>query len=323
MAKLKSVIGCEITTNEIRAVEIAKDNGAYKILAMGYMPLEEGVVGEAFIRDADKFTDAITELFAQGNFQTTDVAIGVNNENVLMRYATFPKVDNDKLRNMILLQAQEFIPIPIQEMEVDFVVAGETEDEDGNPQVNVMLIAARKQMLEGYINLFTASKLQVQEIDSSLLAYCRGLNEISNGARYCVVNLTDDVLNFIVVEGNEISMVRSITITERNQGAVTNVFKGSRDGSYTDEDVEAVATYLSSETSSTISYYSMQNSKPIEKLYFIMNSSAAEKIAPTVASNIYVPMEVPQFYPNLQAESVTPLGEYAGCIGIAISSLEG
>ena len=323
MAKLKSVIGCEITANEIRAVEVAKENGAYKILAMGYMPLEEGVVGEAFIRDADKFTDAITELIAQGNFQTTDVAIGVNNENVLMRYATFPKVDNDKLRNMILLQAQEFIPIPIQEMEVDFVVAGETEDEEGNPQVNVMLIAARKQMLEGYINLFTASKLQVQEIDSSLLAYCRGLNEISNGARYCVVNLTDDVLNFIVVEGNEISMVRSITITERNQGAVTNVFKGSRDGSYTDEDVEAVATYLSSETSSTISYYSMQNSKPIEKLYFIMNSSAAEKIAPTVASNIYVPMEVPQFYPNLQAESVTPLGEYAGCIGIAISSLEG
>ena len=323
MAKLKSVIGCEITTNEIRAVEIAKENGAYKILAMGYMPLEEGVVGEAFIRDADKFTDAITELLAQGNFQTTDVAIGVNNENVLMRYATFPKVDNDKLRNMILLQAQEFIPIPIQEMEVDFVVAGETEDEDGNPQVNVMLIAARKQMLEGYINLFTASKLQVQEIDSSLLAYCRGLNEISSGVRYGVVNLTDDVLNFIVVEGNEISMVRSITITERNQGAVTNVFKGSRDGSYTDEDVEAVATYLSSETSSTISYYSMQNSKPIEKLYFIMNSSAVEKIAPTVASNIYVPMEVPQFYPNLQAESVTPLGEYAGCIGIAISSLEG
>ena len=97
MAKLKSVIGCEITTNEIRAVEIAKENGAYKILAMGYMPLEEGVVGEAFIRDADKFTDAITELIAQGNFQTTDVAIGVNNENVLMRYATFPKVDNHQL----------------------------------------------------------------------------------------------------------------------------------------------------------------------------------------------------------------------------------
>lgn len=323
MAKLKSIIGCEITTNEIRAVEIAKENGAYKILAMGYMPLEDGVVGEAFIRDNDKFNDAITQLIAQGNFQTTDVAIGVNNENVLMRYATFPKVDNDKLRNMILLQAQEFIPIPIQEMEVDFVIAGETTDEDGSAQVNVLLIAARKQMLEGYINNFTASKLQVQEIDSSLLAYCRGLNEISDGVRYGIVNLTEDVLNFIVVEGNEISMVRSITITERNQKAVTSLFAGSRDKSYTDEDVETVSNWLMSETSSTISYYSMQNSKPIEKLYFIMNSSATERVVPAVAANIYVPMEVPQFYPNLQAGSVTPLGEYASCIGIAISSLEG
>lgn len=323
MAKLKSIIGCEITTNEIRAVEIAKENGAYKILAMGYMPLEDGVVEEAFIRDNNAFNDAITQLIAQGNFQTTDVAIGVNNENVLMRYATFPKVDNDKLRNMILLQAQEFIPIPIQEMEVDFVIAGETTDEDGSAQVNVLLIAARKQMLEGYINNFTASKLQVQEIDSSLLAYCRGLNEISDGVRYGIVNLTEDVLNFIVVEGNEISMVRSITITERNQKAVTSLFAGSRDKSYTDEDVETVSNWLMSETSSTISYYSMQNSKPIEKLYFIMNSSAAERVVPAVAANIYVPMEVPQFYPNLQAGSVTPLGEYASCIGIAISSLEG
>ncbi len=323
MAKFKSIIGCEITTNEIRAVEVAKENGVYKIIAMGYMPLEEGTVGEAFIREQNLFVDAITQLIAQGNFQTTDVAIGVNNENVLMRYASFPKVDDDKLRNMILLQAQEFFPIPIQEMEVDFVVAGESVGEDDTPQVNVMLVAARKQMLEGYINNFTTAKLQVQEIDSSLLAYCRGLNEISGGTRYGIVNLTDDVLNFIVVEGNEIAMVRSITITERNQKAVTSVFKGSRDNSYTDEDIEAVTSFLMSETSSTISYYSMQNDKPIEKLYFIMNSSVADKIAPAIAANLYIPMEIPQFYPNLQAESVTPLGEYASCIGIAISSLEG
>lgn len=323
MAKLKSIIGCEITTNEIRAVEIAKENGAYKIIAMGYAPLDEGIIGEAYIRDNERFNEALNQLMIEGNFQTTDVAIGVNNENVLMRYVTFPKVSNDKLRNMVLLQAQEFIPIPIQEMELDFVVAGETVDEDETPQVNVMLIAARKQMLEGYINSFATARLQVQEIDSSVLAYCRGINQITKGTKYAIVNLTNDVLNFVVVEDDEISMVRSITITERNQKAVSNVFKGSRDGSYTDEDVETVANFLTSETSSTISYYSMQNSKPIEKLYFIMNSSAAEKIAPTVASNLYIPMEMPQFYPELQAESVTTLGEYASCIGIAISSLEG
>ena len=323
MAKIKSIIGCEITTNEIRAVELTKENGVYKVLAMGYMPLEEGIVEEGFIRDADRFNTAITQLIASGNFQTTDIAIAVNNENVLMRFASFPKVDSDKLRNMVLLQAQEFIPIPIQEMEVDYVVAGETKDDDDIPQTNVMLIAARRQMLEGYINIFTASKLQIQDIDSSLLAYCRGINEICDGAKYGIVNLTDDVLNYIVVHGNEISMVRSITIPEKMQKSVAAIFKESRDESYSDEDIEAVSSFLMQETSSTISYYSMQNNIPMDKIYFILNSTAVSKILPVLQENIYIPMEIPQFYPSLQSTSVTPLGEYASCIGVAMSGLEG
>ena len=323
MAKFKSIIGCEITTNEIRAVELVKENGTHKILAMGYVPLEEGIVEEGFIRDADRFNDAITQLIASGNFQTTDVAIGVNNENLIMRYASFPKVEGDKLRNMVLLQAQEFIPIPIQEMEVDYVVAGETTDDSDIVQTNVMLVAARKQMLEGYINIFTASKLQIQEIDSSLLSCCRGINEICEGKRYIVVNLTDDVLNFIVVQGDEIAMVRSITIPDKMSDEVNAIFKNSRTGDYTEEDVSAVAGFLMQETSSTISYYSMQNSAPIEQAYLIVNSTATQSILTSLKENIYVPMEVPQFYPELQSASVTPLGEYASCIGIAISSLEG
>lgn len=322
MAKIKSMIGCEVTTNEVRAVEIAKDNGVYKILAMGYMPLEEGIVEEGFIRDADGFNKALIQLIAVGNFQSNDISIVINNENMLMRFASFPKVEGDKLRNMVLLQAQEFIPIPIQEMEVDYVVAGETKDDDDVPQTNVMLIAARRQMLEGYINIFTASKLQIQEIDSSLLSYCRGIKEICGGSKYGIVNLTDDVLNYIVVHGEEISMVRSITIPEKMQAPVSAIFKGSRDSSYTDEDVEAVTSFLMQETSSTISYYAMQNNIPMEKIYLIINSTAVQKIMPALQENVYIPMEEPQFYPTLAADNGA-LNEYASCIGAAISVLEG
>lgn len=323
MAKVKSIIGCEIMTNEIRAVELTKTGSGYSILAMGYMPLEEGIVEEGFIRDADRFNDAITKLLQMGNFQSSNIAIAVNNENILMRYASFPKVDGEKLRNMVLLQAQEFIPIPIQEMEVDYVVAGEGMSDDEIPQTNVMLVAARRQMLEGYINIFTASKLQVVDIDSSLLSYCRGLAAAANGQKYGIVNLTDDVLNYIVVHGEEISMVRSITIPERAQKAVAEIFTGSREKTYSEESVEDVISFLNSETASTISYYAMQSDVPMDKMYFIVNSSAGEKIFTAMQENIYVPLEIPQFYPDLQANSATPLNEYASCIGIAISNLEG
>ena len=322
MAKLKSIVGCEITTNEIRAAEVAKIDSKYSVVAMGSIPLEEGIVEEGFIRDADQFNKAITELFAKANFQNKDVAIAVNNENVLMRYASFPKVDDDKLRNMVLLQAQEFIPIPIQEMEVDYVIAGESVDEEEIPQVNVMLVAARKQMLEGYINIFTASKLQVVDIDSSLLAYCRAINEIHSEEKYALVNLTDDVLNFIVVKGDEISMVRSITVPEKYYKAVDSVFKNIQDED-SEENYSQVLSFLTSETSSTISYYQMQSNEPLDKIFFIMNAGASERLINDLQENLYLTIERPGVYPEFQIDSITDMCEYASCISVAISKLEG
>ena len=105
MAKNKSIIGFEADTTEIRAVELTRVNGAYQVLACGKIPLGDGVVEEGFVRDADAFSTALAELLQNGNFKSSDVVVGVNNENVIMRYASFPKIADDKLRNMVLLQA--------------------------------------------------------------------------------------------------------------------------------------------------------------------------------------------------------------------------
>lgn len=216
MAKAKSIIGIEVDLREIRAVEITRSSGTYSVLSCGKAPLPEGTVEEGFIREPDRFNVALTELLQSGGFKSTDIIVGINNENVIMRYATFPKVADDKLRNMVLLQAQEFIPIPIQEMEIDYVVAGEGVNDEEQPVTNVMLVAARRNMIEQYINILSASKLQVTDIDSSVLSQIRGLKAgVVGDEKFALLNMTDDLLNFIVVKGNEISMVRSITTPDR------------------------------------------------------------------------------------------------------------
>lgn len=330
MAKIKSMIGCELSTNEIRAAEITKKDGEYEILAMGYMPLDNGIIEEGFIRDPERFQAAFTELMTSGKFTSNDVAIGVNNENVIMRYASFPKVDKDKLRSMVLLQAQEFIPIPINEMEIDYVIAGETRNEDNAEQYNIMLVAARRQMLEGYINHFSAMRYTVNEIDSSLLSFCRGIKASGEEGTYFLVNVTDDILSFIVVSGEEIEMVRSITIPDRNRAAIAEIFgieSHSEDDQLTEAEkaelVETAISFIMSETSSTISYYSMQNEKQIDKVYFVANSKYNKEILKELQSNLPIMVETPQFYPSLQKDSSTALTNYASCIGVAISALEG
>lgn len=326
MAKTKSMIGCELSTNEIRAVEIAKTDGNYQILAMGYIPLEKGIIDEGFIRDSERFQAAFSELMSSGNFRSNNVAIGVNNENVMMRYAAFPKIDKDKLRNMVLLQAQEFIPIPINEMEIDYIIAGESTNEDNIEQYNIMLIAARRQMLESYINHFTSMKYTVIDIDSSLLSLCRGIKAAGTEEKYCLVNFTDDILNFIVVKGDEISMVRSITIPDRNRSAVLELFglNDKEEGEGVDEDaIRNAVNFIIAETSSTVSYYSMQNEEQIEKIFLTANTPYRDEIVKEMQENMPITVAVPQMNSQIQMQDMTKANDYAACIGVAISGLEG
>ena len=325
MAKIKSVIGFEVDTAEIRAIELTKSNGAYSVLACGKIPLPAGTIEEGFIRNADEFNKALAELLQNGNFKSSDVVVGVNNENVIMRYASFPKVPEDKLRNMVLLQAQEFIPIPVQEMEIDYVIAGESLNDEEQPVVNVLLVAARRNMLEQLITVLGASKLQVVDIDASVLSVCRGLAPMTVGKKYALLNMTDDILNLLVVKDSEISMVRSITIPERAEDAVKSVFSQETE-TVPQEDLETVGSMLASETNSSVSYYAMQNmAEPIEQIYFVSAARDAVALAKMVADSVYtIPVDIPALYTEQNLGlSQDVVKEFAGCIGLAMQALEG
>jgi putative nucleotidyltransferase with HDIG domain len=154
------------------------------------------------------------------------IVVGVNNENVIMRYATFPKVPDDKLRGVVTMQAQDFIPVPVSELGLDFVVIDETTDDDDQPALNVLLIGARKLMLDNLIQNIEESKLEVVDIDSSFLAWCRvAIEETSEDEVFGFLCLTDDVLDFVAVADKEIKIgtVYKMTIKVNEYGGKMQV----------------------------------------------------------------------------------------------------
>lgn len=320
MAKIKSVIGIEMDAGAIRAVELTKTGDAPEVTGYAKIPIERGVIEEGFVRNSDRFYEILAELIEKGGFKAQDLVIGVNNENVIMRYASFPKVPDDKLEKMVLLQAQEFIPIPISEMEIDYVVAGTGKNDDDQPILNILLVAARRSMLESLITLFNSSKFKVLDIDSSVLAWCRAALISTPAKTIGLLKLSDDVLNFLALDNGEIKMVRSLNIPERSAFQVRSIFDNP--GGCDDNDYSAIANLLSSELSSSISYYQMQGFDPIETVYFSALCEGEALIAQKIKELAFVPIEVPNFcneYEN--AEFAT--AEYAGCISLALEALEG
>ncbi len=323
MTKHNSAIGIEYNSHEIKAVELSKkSDGSQEVIAFDTEAIPEGVMQDGIIIDTEKFAEILDALSENGNFTpNAPVILGVNNENVILRFATFPKVPDDKMRNVITMQASDFIPIPVAELGLDYVVINEATDDDDQPIVNVLLVGARNQMLENLTQCFNDTKFDVIDIDSSFLAWCRAtVEEAVPDEIYGFLNLTDDILNFVVFVENDIKMVRSINIPDRAVLAVKKLFENSDD--VLEEDLQAVTDFISSELSSSISYFQMQYGYQINKIIFSAATLFEQNILEIISEKAYLPVELPALYSNFMTNEFNPLG-YSGCISLAKAVLEG
>ena len=322
-SKVNSAIGIEYNSHEIKAVELTKRaDGSLAVIAFNKEEIPENVMNEGIVVDTEMFTAILGDLFKNGGFsEKAPVVVGVNNENVILRYATFPKVPDDKLRSVITMQAGDFIPVPVMELGLDYVVVNESVDDDDQPIVNVLLIGARTVMLENLVNCFNESPFDVRDIDSSFLAWCRATMEKAVPDEiYGFLNLTDDVLNFVVIEEGEIKMVRSITIPDRAILDVRKVFENPAE--VTEEEITSVVDFMYSELSSSISYFQMQYGYQINKIIFSASTPVEETLLETLNQKSYVPLELPKLYDEYMNNDFNPVG-FSGCISLAKVALEG
>ena len=322
MAKVNSAIGIEYNSHEIKAVELYKhSDGRLDVIAAGKEPLDNNVIGNGIILDNALFSVALNDLITKGKFnKLAPVVVGVNNENVIMRYATFPKVPDDKLRGVVTMQAQDFIPVPVSELGLDFVVIDETTDDDDQPALNVLLVGARNLMLQNLIQNFDEAKLEVVDIDSSFLAWCRVAIEEVDEEVFGFLCLTDDVLDFVAVADKEIKMVRSINIPDRAMVEVKKAFNDPHE--IVTSEMDIIVDLLYSELSSSINYFQMQTGFILNKVLFSASTELQKDIAEQLAQKSYVPLTIPEFCKDF-SESAFDASEFAGCISLAKVALEG
>ena len=323
MAKVNSAIGIEYNSHEIRAVELTKEpDGSYRVSAYGYEDLDENVIANGIIADETVFSAVLEDIFSRGKFnRMSPIVVGVNNENVIMRYATFPKVPEDKLRSVITMQAQDFIPVPVSELGLDFVVIDETSDDDDQPALNVLLIGARNTMLQNLVQVFENAKLEIVDIDSGFLAWCRvAIKEAEENKTFGFLCLTDDVLDFVAISDKEIKMVRSINIPDRAIVEVKKAF--NKPDEITSFELDTIADLVYSELSSSVSYFQMQSGAVVDAIYFTAATEREQDILEKLSEKSYIPVSIPAYYGEY-SDDTFKADKFAGCISLAKVALEG
>jgi type IV pilus assembly protein PilM len=172
--KNKAVVGLDVEAGSVAATEVAS-NGNPAVAKFGMAPLDAGVFSEGEVSDPEALGGALKELFSNHKLSKT-VRVGLASQRVAVRTLRLPLIeDQGELETAIRFQAQDHIPMPLEHAVLEWQVVGHANGENGERQVDVVAVAARRDMLGGLMEALTRAGLRPVGIDLSAFGMIRAL----------------------------------------------------------------------------------------------------------------------------------------------------
>lgn len=167
-SKKSNLIGLDIGSQSIKAGEVVESKQGYTLRKFAMTELAPGIIEDGVIKDPEAAAQAIKELFRANNFKEQNVAISVGGYSVIVKDIVVQNMSEDQLQQTIQFEAEQYIPFDISEVNLDFQILGESEGAAN--QMKVLLAAAKKGMVNDYINLVQLAGLNPCLIDVDVFA---------------------------------------------------------------------------------------------------------------------------------------------------------
>jgi len=169
----KSVVGLDIEPGYVAAVESRPD--AVSVERAACAPLPPGVVRDGEVMDIDTLADVLRKLFAEHKLPRR-VRLGVATQRIVMRTVDLPPLkDAKELDSAVRFQAQDHIPMPLDQAVLEHQRVGTVETSDG-PRTRVIIVAARRDTIQRLLDVTRKAGLRAHGIDLSAFAMIRALH---------------------------------------------------------------------------------------------------------------------------------------------------
>ena len=163
------LIGLDITTSSIKLIELSQSGGQYRVEAYAAEPTPHNSINEKAIVDAAAVGDAIRRAVKRSGVRSRECAVAISGDAAITKAVQMPKNLSDaELEQQIEMQADQYIPFPMEEVSYDFQVLGPSEKD---PDMrDVLLVASRSENVEQRVAAVNASGLVAKLVDVEAFA---------------------------------------------------------------------------------------------------------------------------------------------------------
>jgi type IV pilus assembly protein PilM len=209
----KDLVAIDIGSSAVKLVQLREAKGAYHLvsLGIGYLP-PEAIVDNS-IMDSSSVVEVIRNLVESHKVKTKNVATSISGHSVIIRKIQLPIMTEEELEASIQWEAEQYIPFEISEVNLDFQILG-TDPKDPS-QMNVILVAAKKDFVADYVAVFKECGLNpvVMDVDCFAVENAFEVNYgLAEDEIVALVNMGASAVNVNVLKSGVSIFTRDIQV---------------------------------------------------------------------------------------------------------------
>ena len=334
MARGKQAVGLDIGSGSIKVCWLKPTKKSYKLEAFGMVPLPPEAIVDGALMNSTAVVDAIQELFATHKIKTKQVATSVSGHSVIIKKINLPQMTPEELEESIQWEAEQYIPFDINDVNIDVQILNTESTQAG--QMDVLLVAAKKDMVNDYTSVILEAGLEpvVVDVDSFAVQNMFEINyDVPRSETVVLINIGAQVTNINVLANGTSTFTRDISVggaqfTDAIQKALNVSYdeaEALKLGGGTDTDavvpqeVERVlqteSEAIANEVQRSLDFYAATSADAhIARIFLAGGSAKIPALVKTIERRTSVPVEVVNPFRNLEVSSKVADPEYLSSI---------
>ena len=210
--KKDHIVGLDIGSRSIKAAEIIESKRGLSLKRFGIVDIAHGAIEEGTINDPETVAESIKQLFKSYNIKENNVAVSIGGYSVIVKKISVQTMDEEKLQETIHFEAEQYIPFDISDVNLDFQILGESESNPG--QMNVFLVAAKKEMVNDYINLVNLAGLNpcIVDVEAFALQNTFEANYDMQSENTALIDIGASKTSLNILKGNSSLFMRDVSL---------------------------------------------------------------------------------------------------------------
>lgn len=213
--RTRTTVGLDIGSGLIKLVAISHGSGEPVLTKVAFTTVVDDAIVEGEVMDTGIVADAIRGLMASAGIKSKNVVIAVGGRDVIIKKISMERVKEAEARQLIRWEAEQHVPFDMENVELDFQIL---DPEGDGLQMSVLLVAAKRELVENKMALLTQAGLTPQIIDVDAFALHNAFELNHPDAMHGVVglvNLGHETTNINILEDGVPVLTRDLPVGTR------------------------------------------------------------------------------------------------------------